>query len=312
MNYGFKSKKICVKTVDENGIEAWKTLEELQFKSMQGGCIDGKNLLIAFIDGRRHKKGDLTALVKINLKQAKVIKVSIVRGARELNISTMGHSNDFTLLDGYYYGTWYQEHGKDHYTNKIGNISKTLSGKGKIGSIEKGNKGISAFGIATLNKKLFLGIRQQNKKIKRCIGTYSVSKNKKIYKRNGNPFTLAKNNTYSVSQCMEIYKKQIYIVRFNKEQPQKKDKYVHNNYIETYNLSGRVVGGYVVKNPLKNVYQQMDNGKLVESTRDLKTHKWEIECLAHYKGNTFYYTMYKPSANEKLGKQAYLYKVKLK
>ena len=56
----------------------------------------------------------------------------------------------------------------------------------------------------------------------------------------------------------------------------------------------------------------MDNGKLVESTRDLKTHKWEIECLAHYKGNTFYYTMYKPSANEKLGKQAYLYKVKLK
>ena len=73
-----------------------------------------------------------------------------------------------------------------------------------------------------------------------------------------------------------------------------------------------MVGGYVVKNPLKNVYQQMDNGKLVESTRDLKTHKWEIECLAHYKGNTFYYTMYKPSANEKLGKQAYLYKVKLK
>ena len=48
--------------------------------------------------------------------------------------------------------------------------------------------------------------------------------------------------------------------------------------------------------------------------RPLGKFEWEIESLSHYKKNTFYYVMYKPSASDKenIGKQAYLYKVNLK
>ena len=51
----------------------WRTLEQLKFKNMQGGCINGDKMIIAFVDKDRHKKGDLTAFVEINLVKNKVI-----------------------------------------------------------------------------------------------------------------------------------------------------------------------------------------------------------------------------------------------
>ena len=82
----------------------------------------------------------MTALVKINIKTNKVVKVELVKGASELNIDTLGHSNDFTYLNGRYYGAWYQENGKENYSNRVGTINEELKGKGKIGELKKRKK----------------------------------------------------------------------------------------------------------------------------------------------------------------------------
>ena len=80
-----------------------------------------------------NKKGDLTALVKINIVSNKVVEVKLVKGAIEQNIDTLGHSNDFTYLNGKYYGAWYQENGKEDYSNKIGEIGAKLKNNGVVG-----------------------------------------------------------------------------------------------------------------------------------------------------------------------------------
>jgi len=59
------------------------------------------------------------------------------------------------------------------------------------------------------------------------------------------------------------------------------------------------------------MYTTNNKIEYVKEDESLKQYKWEIESLIHYKKNTFYYTMYKPSG-KKIGKQAYLYKVNLK
>ena len=90
---GSDLKNIYVEKKDKNEKSQWKTLDELKFKSIQGGCINNDILLLAFVDKGRNNKGDLTALVKINIKTNKVVKVELVKGASELNIDTLGHSN---------------------------------------------------------------------------------------------------------------------------------------------------------------------------------------------------------------------------
>ena len=79
---------------------------------------------------------------------------------------------------------------------------------------------------------------------------------------------------------------------------------------------------YTTKNLLNQIFQQREkerkdeygNSKENKIVRPLGKFEWEIESLSHYKKNTFYYVMYKPSASDKenIGKQAYLYKVNLK
>ena len=139
---GSDLKNIYVEKKDKNEKSQWKTLDELKFKSIQGGCINNDILLLAFVDKGRNNKGDLTALVKINIKTNKVVKVELVKGASELNIDTLGHSNDFTYLNGRYYGAWYQENGKENYSNRVGTINEELKGKGKIGELKKEKRNV--------------------------------------------------------------------------------------------------------------------------------------------------------------------------
>ena len=191
----------------------WKTLKELKFRNIQGGCINGDKMIIAFIDKNRHKKGDLTAFVEIDLVENKVIKVTMVEGAKDLNIKAFGHSNDFTYLNGSYYGSWYQKNGKKNYTSRIGKINTKLSGKGPIGDFSQKNKGKAAFGITSYVKEnqLALGIRENVKsegkfRLKRYVSLCDVKINKKgkaQYDLNKKMFYLKKNSKYSTPQCME-------------------------------------------------------------------------------------------------------------
>ena len=101
---------------------------------------------------------------------------------------------------------------------------------------------------------------------------------------------------------MEQSNGKFYLVRFNKKE--EKD----NNCIEVINKNGNKEKQYIIKNPKRISIYSNDGKKEIFKFRKIK---WEIESLAHYKKKTFYYTMYKPS-DDNVGKQAYLYKVKLK
>ena len=145
----------------------------------------------------------------------------------------------------------------------------------------------------------------KSSRLERYVSTCSVKNTKKgksKYKLDKKMFNIEKNTKYSVPQCMEQFNKKFYIVRFNKKI--NKD----NNCIEVINSNGKKEKQYIIKNPKKISIYEKDGKK---STIKFENANWEIESLSHYKKNIFYYTMYK-TTNDKTGKQAYLYKVKLK
>ena len=273
-------------------------------------------------------------MVKINIKSKKVVKVELVKGAIEQNIDTLGHSNDFTYLNGKYYGAWYQENGKEDYSNKIGEIGAKLKNNGVVGKLDNG-AGAAVFGISVYDKKndvFAMGIRQKNKingKLERYIATYKSKKtNDGIrYVQQNKIISLKQNNDYNVPQCMEIYNKKIYLVKYfhNGKDKGKKIKKIEkrvrnkNNIVEVYGFKGKLKKEYIIKNP-KSIYvtneiaNNNSDTKTIKSKKSLKNMKWEIECLAHYKNDKFYYVMYKPSKlhENEMGKQAYLYSVNLK
>lgn len=331
---GSDLKNIYVGVKGENQNTQWKTLDELKFTSVQGGCISNNILLLAFVDKGKNKKGDLTALVKINIVSNKVVEVKLVKGAIEQNIDTLGHSNDFTYFNGKYYGAWYQENGKEDYSNKIGEIGAKLKNNGVVGKLDNGT-GAAVFGISVYDKKndvFAMGIRQKNKingKLERYIATYKSKKtNDGIrYVQQNKIISLKQNNDYNVPQCMEIYNKKIYLIKYfhkgNKKgkkikKIEKRVKY-KNNVVEIYNFNGKLKKEYIIKNPKSTYLDEVisnKNGKTKKIRKKilLKKFTWEIESISHYKNNTFYYVMYKPHADvgKKIGKQAYLYKVNLK
>lgn len=103
---------------------------------------------------------------------------------------------------------------------------------------------------------------------------------------------------------MEQVNKKFYVVRFNKKVGK------INNCIELINSNGKKEKQYNIKNP--NIVTLNKENENEKKSKRLKMFQWEIESLDYYKKNTFYYTMYKPSDDDKIGKQAYLYKVNLK
>lgn len=293
----------------KNGKTKYKSLYDCKFRSMQGGCIKGSNLFLAFSDkgkSSKHKK-DLTAIVKINLKENKVKKVVLVKGAAEKNIDGLGHANDLTYKNGKLHAAWYMTKGTGKkYSNKIGYINEKITGKGiGLPFAEKKEKK-AAFGIATYSKKfLVFGIRKEGKKKTRYISTYKLEK--KEYKKKKKLFTLAKNKKFLAPQCMEYYKNFFYVVRFNTTKGRK-----NNNCVEKYNKKGKCIKTYTIKDPKIEITKQ--NLKSPQQTKlntsNLIHQQWEVETFSHYKGNTFYYTQFKP--NQTGNKQAYLYKINLK
>lgn len=295
--------------IKKNGKTKYKSLYNMGFESMQGGCIKNRNLYIAFSDIGKStpKKKDLTAIVKIDLTENKVKKVTLVKGAVEKNIDGLGHANDLTYHNGKLHAAWYMTKGNGKkYSNKIGYINEEISGKGTGLPFSNINAKKSAFGIAAFSKKyLALGIRYESKKKVRYISTYKIKKKK--YKKRGKIFSLAKNKKFLAPQCIEYYKKFFYIVRFNAKKGKK-----NNNCIEIYNKKGKRKKVFTIKDPtVKIMVKDINSPTKTKLTKlDMKKEKWEIESFSHYKGNTFYYTQFKP---DKTGnKQAYLYKINLK
>lgn len=293
----------------KNGKTKYKSLYDCKFRSMQGGCIKGSKLFLAFSDKGKSspKRKDLTAIVKIDLKKNKVKKVTLVRGAAEKNIDGLGHANDLTFHDSKLHAAWYMTKGTGKkYSNKVGYIDEQISGKGTGLPFINENVQKSAFGIAAYSKKyLALGIRYSSKKMLRYISTYILQKDK--YKKNKKLFTLVKNRKYSAPQCMEYYNKCFYVVRFNKAGGKKS-----NNCIELYNTKGKRKKMYIIKDPkIKIATKNFTNPQKPKiETSNLSQKRWEIESFSHYKGSTFYYTQFKP--DKRGNKQAYLYKINLK
>lgn len=297
--------------IKKKGKTQYKSLYDMKFESMQGGCIKGNHLFLAFSDKGKNskKKKDLTAIIKIDLTESKVKKVTLVKGAAEKNIDGLGHANDLTYQNGKLHAAWYMTKGTGKkYSDKIGYINKEIEGKGigvHIANKKETNK-IAAFGITSYSKKhLALGIREIGNKTVRYISTYKPIK--KEYKKKKKLFTLVKNKKFSAPQCMEYYKKFFYVVRFNKKGGKK-----NNNCLELYNKKGTRIKTYTIKDPKSKIEDKALNNSQKPQivTENMIEHKWEIESFSHYKGNTFYYTQFKPTKRGK--KQAYLYKINLK
>lgn len=299
---------IQVKT-KENGKIKYKCLYDMGFQSMQGGCIKNNNLYLAFSDKGKSspKRKDLTAIVKIDLTKSKVKKVTLVKGAVEKNIDGLGHANDLTYHNNKLHAAWYMTKGTGKkYSNKVGYISTQISGKGTGLPFSNANAKKSAFGIVAYSKNyLALGIRYEGKKKTRYICTYKLKKKK--YKKKKKLFTLNKNKRFLAPQCMEYYNKRFFVIRFNTLVGKK-----NNNCVEIYNKKGKHIITYTIKDPITNVaktnFKNPQKSKITTSSQSRKL--WEIETFSHYKGNTFYYTQFKPS--ETGNKQAYLYKINLK
>lgn len=292
----------------------FKSLYDCKFKSMQGGCIKGNNLYIAFSDKGKIKGKDLTAIVVIDLDENKVKKVKLIKGVIEKNINCLGHTNDLTFQGDLLHAAWYQTKAKGKkYSDKVGYIKEDFIRNGKSVDVGKGKEKskIAAFGIAGLKDKLALGIRYEGKSFKRYIGLYRFEQEdskKGKYIKEKELFTLSSNKKFAAPQCMEYYKKNFYIIRFNK-----KGGNINNNCLEIYNYKGKRKKIYIVRDPKVKV-KTMDSEDIKKNkniTKDMKKKKWEIESISHYKKNTFYFTQLKPSTHGS-PKQAYLYKIKLK
>ncbi len=102
---------------------------------------------------------------------------------------------------------------------------------------------------------------------------------------------------------MEYYKKNYYIVRFNKKKGEK-----DNNCIEKIGSNGKVNDRFIIKDPSSiTVQDKLDPSKCYKvKTKKLK---WEIECLCHSHNSQFYYTQYRPKKGDK---HAFLYYADIK
>lgn len=300
------------------------------FTSMQGGCIKGKNMYIMF-----SKKETLnrTLIVKINIKSKKVLEVKKVFGSGDVEFDSLGHSNDMTYKSSYFHVPWYQTNGKKEYSNRVGYIKKSLSENGKSKKVGKQKKleRNSPFGISKKGKYLAIAFRnakyKNQKKLKkndtkdidRIIKLCSFKKGKYTIKKKST-IKIPGHKTFGAIQCMDYYKNKYFLIRFNDKGGKK-----NNNCVQMLNKKGKALKTIVIKDPGKIKKYVLKPGNELEkdaSIADIEKHsdkktmstksmKWEIENISHYKGNTFFYTQYKPSKKPN-GKQAYLYYAKFK
>lgn len=174
----------------------------------QGACSDGTYVYMVFERKKTSKYSHRCKIVKLDLENFKIIKVS---GALKI-----GHGNDIAFLKNKLYIT----HSEGSKTIHIVD-SKTLKQlKGKKVKVPKKFKGISAFNaIAPYGKdKLILRV-MGSKKLAIIDSSFKI---KKVFKTE---------TSYTTSQGMETLKLTV-IRAYSKLQSGK-------NYLVTYNLKGK-------------------------------------------------------------------------
>ncbi len=333
--------KVAVNEVAEGNkiVQKYKTLKELGFYSLQGSCIQGNNLYIAFSNkgkGDNNKKiindiKEATSLSAVNLTAIVQLKISnnykvanyyFVKGIEQIDdaIKFLGHANDMTFNKKKLQTTWYEvKGGGKRYT--IGYIDVSAEPKGFAINIGKGKsyKHKGMFGITKYkdNDNCFaIGIRDYKSKDKRYVDYYKYKNrptNKKIkyqYTRVKRLFKVEDEKPFAVCQCMTSTKNNIYINRFN-DSP-KGD----NNIIQTYSYDKKKKKFKYKKKKtvlVKDPKIIRANGKKVKA----KNKKWEIEGFGKLKGKgkKFYCIIVMPNADKGgwlTSKQAYLTTIKIK
>ena len=307
---------------DTNNPYNYKTVKEMKFQTLQGSCIYGDYMYIAFTDkGRKNKheaERDLTVLAIVDLKNKLVEGVEKFYGLDTLNLYGLGHSNDLVSSENLINSAWYLHHnkkGKREKDNRIGILNKSSKySYGGNNIVDTGLKGlIYIFGISNYeNGKTILGTVIETEKKVKYKNSKNTSKNKKSkkgkktkiitvkkfkimsytfketsYEKGKKEFNLSDSvkigkAKYKNPQCMDYKSGKFYIVRFNKKSKQ------DNNIVDIYKKK-RHHKTVVIKDP-----------------KGWKKYKWEVECFKYYNDyKSFYYTQYQPEK-----KKAFLYKCK--
>lgn len=150
----------------------------------------------------KNKGKNKTAIVEIDISEAKVIHVEEISGVGNIKFKQLGHANDLTASGKYFHVPWYQTDGKSTQSNRIGYINKKMSEDAKskaINRFDRNKKQSSLFGAARKNKYLALGVKVS--KNNRFLSSFSFKKRK--YKFKKKLFKIKNNKQFPTVQCME-------------------------------------------------------------------------------------------------------------
>lgn len=313
---------------DTNNPYNYKTVKAMKFKTLQGSCIYGDCMYVAFTDkGRKNKheaERDLTILAAIDLKKKVVKGVEKFYGLDTLNLYGLGHSNDLESSKDLIKSAWYLHHnkkGKEKYDNRIGFLNKSkkysYGGNNIVDTGLKGRKfifGISEFKDKKNNKRTALGtvLKRGNTK-KMYLMSYDFKDTG--YEVGKKEFEIEKkckikDIKYNVPQCLDYVNKKIYIVKFNRVKKLTKKEKKNPKLVKKYKK--QVKENEKAHNNVVEVYSKKKRSKviLIEDPKikkkSYKKYHWEVECFKYYKGtSSFYYTQYQPEK-----KKTFLFKCK--
>lgn len=326
--------KVSVNEVssDNKMIQKYYTLKKLGFCSLQGSCVDGDYLYIAYSDKGRSNEAEairkdtdlsatnLTVIVKLKIsKDFSVVNVEFIKGVEQIDdaINYLGHANDMAYHDNKLQTTWYElKRSGKRFT--IGYIDVSDGTKGMATNLGKGKKykKRSMFGITKYKNKgngFAIGIRDKNDKTKRYVDYYKYVKrpgNKQIkyqYIRIKRLFDIKKIGKRNVCQCMASRKNYIYVNVF------KMSKEGDNNAIHIYkNIKKKGKGKKYKKEFTCQRTVIVKDPEVINSSGksvNVSDRKWEIEGFGHLKKNKFYCVMVMPEPEDSgllTNKQAYL------
>lgn len=338
--------KVPINVVEDGNkiVQQYKTLESLGYYSLQGSCINGNDLYIAFSN---KGKGDdnnikvfnnikeatslsavnLTAIVKLNISNNYTVStVDFVKGIEQIDdaIKYLGHSNDMAFDKGKLQTTWYELIGSGKRFT-IGYIDVSKETKGMATNIGKGKKykKRSMFGITKYrnnDNQFAVGIREEKSKTIRYVDYYKYKNRpgkkqiKYQYVKVKRLFSIHKESAKSklrVCQCMTSTKNYIYVNVF------KGQKKGNNNAIQIYKYCKVKVGGKKYKKfKYKKTVMVKDPEVIDSSGKRVNTShkKWEIEGFGHLK-KKFYCVIVMPKPDKSgmlTNKQAYLTTLKIK
>ena len=304
---------------DESGRKFdYKSIYDEGFKSMQGACLKGGVLYIAFSDkGKTTSAGsDLTAIVQLTMNKTNnkytVAFVGIVDGLTVRNIYGLGHANDlyYQTNGKIIHSAWYKKGGSADYHFKMGYMSDISKVSYTGNNIEKPSYKVKKiFGVTKgRGKNLSLGLVNKSNKMVICRYKFKNSAYegyKKLFD------TKKKYNIYSTPQCMEYVKKskkkndKIYVIRYlenytksqekdiNKELKEKSKKKKKKFKEFSYKKANKtLLNNCLVIYSLKGIISQK---YIIDEPKGYRQYKWEVESINHIKGKDFCFTIAKPS-----------------